>query len=157
MTLNFDNRIIVAILVVIYLRATFYVWKRWVRPMMETFKMKEVDRNPKWVMRQLVSYYGFEDIDFVLFDSGVVCSPRLKTNKTRDRLELWLPCDTLTKDVPELGRIALACKLHVRYGVWYPDKPIYWLSVLLFMLDGGEIRMEDRPKPTEKELKQETS
>lgn len=150
MILNIDNRIIAALLLVIYLRILLYVFKHWIKPSLETRSMKEVDRNPKWVTKQITSYYGFEDIDFVLFDSNMVDSPRLKTNKTRDRLELWLPCDTLTKDIPELSRLALACKIHTRHGVWCPDKPIYWLSVLCFMLDGGEIKMEDRPKSPEK-------
>jgi hypothetical protein len=30
----------------------------------------------------------------------------------------------------------------VKYGVLFQDKPIHWLSILCYMLDGGDIKQE---------------
>lgn len=104
--------------------------------------MKEVDRNPKWITSKL-QYYGFTDIDIVLCESKWGMLPRFRAGKN-NRLELWIDNDTSTKDVEDIGQLALCAMIRVKYGLWFPDKPIYWLSILLYMLDGGDVNMIDR-------------
>lgn len=118
-------------------------------PRMERRAAIEVGRNPKWIISQL-PYYGFYDVDFVLFKSKLNTMPHFRLNKNKDRIEMWLPEDVTTQDIPELGRLALAGKLNAKYDVWYPDKPIHWLSVLCFMLDGGDINVQEQEVKSEK-------
>lgn len=102
--------------------------------------MTEIERNPKWIISNL-QYYGFDDIDIVLCESKWGMLPRLCTGKN-NRLELWIDEDTSTKDVDDIGRLALCAKLKIKHGLWFPDKPIYWLSTLLYLLDGGDVEVE---------------
>ena len=116
------------------------IFDRFIFPKMIHHGMKEIERNPKWVTSQL-QYYGFNDIDIVLCESKWGMLPRFRTSKN-NRVELWVDNDISTKDVEDLGRLALAAKIKVKYGVWFPEKPLYWLSILCYMLDGGDIKME---------------
>lgn len=116
--------------------------------------MKEKDRNPKWITSQL-QYYGFNDVDIVLCESKWGRLPYFRLGKN-NRLELWIDCDTPTKDIEEIGRLILISKIKSKYNLSFPDKPIYWLSVLCYMLDGGDIRMS-AVSWEESDKKQETS
>lgn len=112
---------------------------------------KEIDKNPKWITSALHSkYYGFSDIDFITAESTIGALPRFRVAKgDNTRLELLIPNDTLTKDVEKIGQIALVGKIKVKYGLFFPDKPLYWLSILCFMLDGGEVAMKEVEKRQE--------
>lgn len=129
------------ITIIIIFYASWEIFNRVIFPKMVTKGMKELDRNPKWITSQL-QYYGFHDIDIILCKSKWGMLPRFRVGKN-DRLELWIDNDTSTKDVEEIGRLALLGKLKVKYGVWYEDKPIHWLSVLCYMLDGGNVTTEN--------------
>ena len=106
--------------------------------------MKEIERNPKWITSKL-QYYGFDDIDIVLCESKWGMLPRFRAGKD-NRLELWIDNDTSTRDVDDVGHLALCGKVKAKYGLWFPDKPTYWLSILLYTLDGGNIEMKDIEK-----------
>ena len=108
------------------------------------FVCKEIEKNPKWIVDKVKGvYYGFHDIDFILAESNIFSSlPRFKISKT-DRYELWLPSDISIKDVDEIVRLALVGKIQVKYGLIFRDKSLNWLSILCYMLDGGDIR-EDK-------------
>lgn len=47
------------------------------------------------------------------------------------------------KDIEDIGRLALATKIKIKCGLWFPEKPLYWLSIICYMLDGGDIHMTD--------------
>ena len=130
--------------VLLLILITFYmVWRifdRVIFPKMVYHGMKEIERNPKWVTSQL-QYYGFNDIDIVLCESKWGMLPRFRMGKN-ERIELWVDNEMSTKEVEDIGRLALAAKIKAKYGVWFPEKPLYWLSILCYMLDGGDIRME---------------
>ena len=111
-------------------------------PEIVCYGMKEMDRNPKWITSKL-QYYGFDDIDIILCKSKWGMLPRFRAGKD-NRLELWIDNDISTKDVDDVGHLALCVKLKVKYGLWFPDKPTYWLSILLYMLDGGNIEMKEK-------------
>lgn len=112
--------------------------------------MKEVERNPRWITSQLQSYYGLNDIDIVLYESKLNALPYVRIGKQK-QLELWITNNTSTKDVENVGQVALALKIKCKYNLWFPDKPLYWLSILCYMLDGGDIQMTDlSPKETQK-------
>ena len=106
--------------------------------------MKEIDRNPKWITSKL-QYYGFDDIDIVLCESKWGMLPRFRAGKD-NHLELWIDTDTSTRDVDDIGHLVLCVKVKAKYGLWFPDKPTYWLSILLYMLDGGNIEMREKEK-----------
>lgn len=123
----------------------YLAWKlfnRVIFPKMVYHGMKEIDRNPKWITSKL-QYYGFDDIDIVLCESKWGMLPRFRVGKD-DRLELWIDNDTPTRDVDDVGHLALCVKVKTKYGLWFPDKPTYWLSILLYMLDGGDVNMIDK-------------
>ena len=119
------------------------IFNRVIFPKLVYAGMKEIERNPKWIMSKL-QYYGFEDIDIILCTSVFGMLPQFRTNKKTARLELWIDYDTSTSDTEKIGQLALAGKIKVLYGLWFPEKPVYWLSILCFMLDGGEIRLENK-------------
>ena len=112
---------------------------------------KEFDKNPKWITNELhAKYYGFADIDFITAENTIGALPRFRVSKTdKSRLEILIPNDTLTRDVEQMGQVALVGKIKIKYGLFFPDKPIHWLSILLFMLEGGEISVKDMEKRQE--------
>lgn len=138
------------VICVIIMSALYLLWETFnhiIFPKMVYNGMKEIERNPKWITSKLC-YYGFNEIDIVLCESKWGMLPRVRAGK--EKLELWIDNDTSTKDVEDIGSLALASLLKIKYNLWYPDKPLYWQSILLYMLDGGEIEMKDK-------IKQETS
>ena len=136
---------VIALLFVIFMVYTATrVFKLFVRPVILDMDTKEIERNPKWIVDKVKGiYYGFHDIDFILAESNIFSSlPRFKISKT-DRYEFWLPSDISIKDVDEIVRLALVGKIQVKYGLIFRDKSLNWLSILCYMLDGGDIR-EDK-------------
>ena len=106
-------------------------------------RTKEIEKNPKWIISKLQDqYYGFKDIDIIVVDSPLGMIPRFEVAKDSDRLQLLVPEDTSVKDIDDIAKLALAGKIKIKYGVWYPEKSTQWLSILNYMLDGGEIKME---------------
>ena len=63
-------------------------------------------------------------------------------SKDKERIELWIPNDIPIRNLESLAKIALLGKIKIRYGIYFPEKPIYWLSILCYMLDGGDIKQE---------------
>lgn len=124
-----------------------FIWILWdifyhrIFPIIIRKGMKELERNPKWITSRL-NYYGFSDVDIVICESKWGMLPRFRIGKN-DKLELWIDSNTLTTDIEEIGKIALLAKLKVRHNLWYPEKSILWLSTLLFLLEGGNVRIEE--------------
>lgn len=118
-----------------------YVFKKFVLPKLIKIDTKEIEKNPKWIMNNIrEKYYGFQDIDIILIETNLFSSsPRLRITKD-DKYEFLIPNDTSTKDVDEVLRLAIMGKIAVKYGLVFQDKPIYWLSILCYMLDGGDIK-----------------
>ena len=112
---------------------------------------KEFDKNPKWITNELHSkYYGFSDIDFITAENSIGHLPRVRVAKhDNTRLEMLVPNDLSIRDVEHIGHMALVSKLKLKYGLFFPDKPIHWLSILLFMLEGGEVAIKDIEKRQE--------
>ena len=104
-------------------------------------KTVETEVNPKWIKSKVEGKYGFQDIDFILARSPFNNLPYMKvTNKDETtRFQFILSEDTSINDVNEMARLALAGKIYVKYHVLYMDKPLFWLSILCYMLDGGDI------------------
>lgn len=141
-------QILVLLIVICILYTAYEIFNHIIFPKMVYKGMKETGRNPKWIMTKLSQYYGFNDVDIVLCNSKWGMLPCMRMGK--EKLELWIDENTLTKDVEDVGVLALGGVLKMKYNVWNPDKPIYWQSILLYMLDGGEIEVRDK-------IKQETS
>lgn len=103
-------------------------------------------KNPKWITPKLrQNYYGFSNIDIITARSTIGALPRFRLNskeKDKERLELLISEDTPVNDIDKVATLALQGKLHVYYNLYFPDKPAYWLSILLYMLDGGDIKSE---------------
>ena len=130
------------VIFIVYIATRIFKW--FVLPVILDMDTKEIERNPKWIVDKVKGvYYGFHDIDFILAESNIFSSlPRFKISKT-DRYELWLPSDISIKDVDEIVRLALVGKIQAKYGLIFRDKSLNWLSILCYMLDGGDIR-EDK-------------
>lgn len=129
------------ILVIIFVASVVYAilqtLKYIILPKLVVKSMKEIEKNPKWIMSK-ANYYGFQDIDIILAESklgGLPCSRLTKDN----RFQLLIPNDTLTKDAEEVVRLALVGKIYMKHNLFFPDKPTHWLSILCYMLDGGDI------------------
>lgn len=150
---------VIALLFVIFIvYIATRVFKLFVRPAILDMDTKEIERNPKWIVDKVKGiYYGFHDIDFVLAENNIFSSlPRFKISKT-DRYELWLPSDISIRDVDEIVRLALVGKIQAKYGLIFRDKSLNWLSILCYMLDGGDIREDKVAFEDTKKLEQETS
>lgn len=137
----FNSEVCELLISVVALFALYKLFKKVLLPIIINATTKEIEVNPKWIASKVKNEYGFSDIDFVIVESPIGVTPRFRITKN-DKFQLLLSEDTSVNDVDELIRIALVGKVKARYGLWFPDKPTYWLSVLCFMLDGGDIRME---------------
>lgn len=130
------------IIFIVYIAARVFKW--FVLPVILDMNTKEIERNPKWIVNKVKGvYYGFHDIDFVLAENRLFSSlPRFKITK-ENRYELWLPSDISIRNVDEIVRLALVGKIKIKYGLNFDNKPLHWLSILCYMLDGGDIQ-EDK-------------
>lgn len=124
------------------------LWKLIIFPKIIEKTTKEVEKNPKWITPKLrTTYYGFSNIDIITANSSIGALPRFrlapKKNKNEEtRLELLIPEDTSVNDIDKIAALALLGKINIFYGFMAPNKPAYWLSILLYMLDGGDIKQE---------------
>ena len=100
---------------------------------------KEIAKNPDWLVSELkTQYYGTQDIDFVVVESRFGLLPRFRLAK-KNQLQLLISSDMTTRDIELIARAALVGKIKIKYNLWFPEKPAYWLSILCYMLDGGNI------------------
>ena len=121
-------------------------WKYVIFPFVVKKTTHEIEKNPKWITPKLrQNYYGFSNIDIITARSTIGALPRFRLNskeKDKERLELLISEDTPVNDIDKVATLALQGKLHVYYNLHFPDKSAYWLSILLYMLDGGDIKPE---------------
>lgn len=138
------HNICMCISVIAILYGMYEIFNKIIFPWIVNTRTKDIEKNPKWIIPKLKeTYYGFKDIDIIIVDSPLGMLPRFRPAKgTENRLQLLLPEDISVKDVDNIAQIALAGKIKIKYGLWFPDKPAHWLAILNFMLDGGDIRIE---------------
>ena len=144
--------IAIAIVTTISLYLLWRLYKRVLYPIILQSGMREISRNPTWVNNRIRTYYGFEDIDIVLCESLWGGLPHLRVATNKSKLELWIPNDVSVDDIDYYGRLALSAKLKINYGLWFPEKSLPWLSIVCYMLDGGDVKYEFQSKS-----KQQTS
>ena len=138
--LSIEACVVIIVILVLYL--CYKLFDRVLFPIIVEKRTKKIEKNPKWIVDKLRSeYYGFSDLDIILVEGPFNCLPRFKEAEG-NRYELLISNDTSTKDVDDIARIALVGKIKMKYGLWFPEKPIYWLSILCYMLDGGDIKQE---------------
>lgn len=124
----------------------FYVFGKYVFPFIAKKSTKIVEKNPNWITSRINDrYYGFYDVDFILVESLLEPLPKFRLSKDKHRIELLLPVDIQIRDLDEIAKLALIGKISVKYGLYFPNKPTQWLSILCYMLDGGEIKTEILP------------
>ena len=151
-------QIIATIITILLLHITINLFNKYLFPLLVDKKTKDLEINPKWIVPKLKeNYYGFHDIDIIIVDSPLGELPRFRLSKDKKKLQLLLPEDTSTNDTEMVAQIALAGKLNLLYGEWYPDKPAYWLSILLYLLDGGDIRIDATKWENKQSDRQETN
>lgn len=106
--------------------------------------VKEV--NPEWLTTKLRSeYYGFNDINFIICDCPIWNVPRFRLSKNpHQNIEFLIPSGATVWDREKLAKIALMGKIKIKYDVNTSfNKPIEWLSILCYMLDGGDINISE--------------
>lgn len=137
------NKEILAVLIVSFL---IYITIRFIHrtaiPGLAAILTKELDKNPKWITSRLKDrYYGFDDIDFITAECYIGALPRFRVSKSDPcRLEFLVPNDASVEDVELLGKIALAGKLKIKYGMQpLLDKPLGYLSLVCFVLDNDDV------------------
>lgn len=130
--------------VIILLYVMYEFFNKIIFPWIVNTRTKDLEKNPKWIMPKLKeTYYGFKDMDIITVNSPLGMLPRFRLDKKeKDRLQLLIPEDISTHDIDGIAQLALAGKIRIKYGLWYPDKSAHWLAILNFMLDGGDIRIE---------------
>lgn len=132
----------VVLLTIIGLIALYKIFDKIIFPWIVNKRTNDIEVNPKWIVSKLqAKYYGFNDMDIVIVKDPFNMIPRFRLAK-HNRLQLLIPEDTSTRDIEDIGRLALAGKLRIKYGVWFPEKPTQWLSILNYMLDGKDIKIE---------------
>ena len=138
--------ILAIIIVIIILYTSSKVWKYMLCPFIINKTTQEIEKNPKWITPKLKqNYYGFSDIDIITAKSSYGTLPRFRLNskeKGKERLELLIPEDTPVSDIDKVATLALQGKIHLYYNLFFPDKSAYWLSILLYMLEGNDIKRE---------------
>lgn len=129
--------------IIILSLACYYTLTRNIIPFIAKRGMKELEKNPKWIISNIhKNYYGFYDIDFILTESKYGGLPYFRFEKKTRHLEVLIPNDTSTNDINDIAKLALSAKIKIFYGLDFRDKPLHWLSILCYMLDGGEIKQE---------------
>lgn len=120
----------------------YTIVKTFVYPRVLDLFTKEIERNPSWLTDKLRSeYYGFNDIDIIISHCPICNVPRFRVGKN-DNLELFVPEDYSVWTRDRIAQIALMGKIHIRYGISVgASKPVYWLAILCYMLDGGDINV----------------
>ena len=137
------DTILVLILAIMGLMIIHILFRYVISPAIIESGIEDIEKNPKWITSRLHDkYYGFNDIDFVIVKSKFGRLPRFRVGKKGKALEMLISEDTPTKDVEIIGMLALASKIKIQHGIFLPGRPIYWLSVLCYMLDGGDINEE---------------
>lgn len=128
------------------------IWKSWIYPLIIEHTTKEIEKNPKWITPKLrETYYGFSNVDIIVAENSLGMLPRFHIHritdeeKTEERFEVLIPSNVSVKDVDDLATLILQAKLHIYYKLDYFDKSADWLSILLYLLDGGDIRVTQRP------------
>lgn len=129
---------------IIILYAIYQMFNRTIFPKIIESCTEIIEINPKWLITSLKDrYYGFQDIDIIIVKSKLGTLPRFRLSNTYEpHLQFLIPEDVTTNDIDDIARVALAGKLQLKYGIWYPDKPAQWQSILNYMLDGGDIQIE---------------
>lgn len=138
----YDILVVVATIGGIYL--LYELFNYIIFPWIVNTRTKDLEKNPKWIMPKLKeTYYGFKDMDIITVNSPLGMLPRFRLDKTeKNRLQLLIPEDVSIQDIDGIAQLALAGKIRIKYGLWYPDKSAHWLAILNFMLDGGDIKIE---------------
>ena len=128
------------------------MWKSWIYPSIIEHTTKEIEKNPKWIIPKLrETYYGFSNVDIIVAESSLGMLPRFRIRritdeeKTEERFEVLIPSNVSVNDVDNLATLILQAKLHIYYKLDYFDKSADWLSILLYLLDGGDICITQRP------------
>lgn len=138
------------LVILAFLIAVGYVfaklWEYIIFPFIVEKTTYEIEKNPNWITPKLKQrYYGFTDIDIITVRSSIGAIPRFrlqfdKKEKNKiNRIELLIPEDTSVNDIDRIAAIVLAAKIRIFYGLTFTDKSASWLSILLYMLDGGKI------------------
>lgn len=148
MSISTIYELLAILLGIMFVYACYRTFDRHIFPMLVERKTKNIEKNPKWITPKLQKeYYGFKDIDIIVVEDPFNCVPRYRISKeNHNRLELLISEDITTNDIEYIAQVALAGKIKIKYGLWFPDKPAYWLSVLCFMLDGGNIQLTDKKR-----------
>lgn len=138
--------ILTLLFLVFIIYALMRTWKYIIFPFIVEKTTQEIEKNPKWITPKLrTTYYGFSNIDIITARSSIGALPRFrlaqKKNEER-RLELLIPEDTSVNDIDKIAALALHGKINIFYGLMAPNKSAHWLSILLYMLDGGDIKQE---------------
>lgn len=138
------------------------LWSYIIHPFIIRKNTQEIERNPKWITPKLrEKYYGFSNIDIITARSSIGGVPRFRINYNRKRkdyrLEFLIPEDTSVNEIDDIAAIALSAKLRIFYGLSITDKSAQWLSILMYMLDGGDINMSAVSFEEKRKSEQETS
>lgn len=141
MTQDYLLSILFLLLGLIFVIIIIKLFKNIILPIIIKKKTIETEINPKWIKSKLENKYGFQDIDFILAKSPFNNLPYMRViqKDKKLRFQIILSEDTSVDDVDIIARIAISGKMYVKYNVLYPDKPLFWLSMLCYMLDGGNI------------------
>lgn len=122
----------------------YYIFTKHLLPFFIESQTKIIETNPKWIINKLHSkYYGFHDLDIILFENPIDDSPRFRYDKKENKLDFMISNDTSVADLDEIARLALLGKIKIKYGLWFDGPPAYWLSIMCYMLDGGDIKIEE--------------
>ena len=127
-----------------------YVSERVILPILIEKATKEIEKNPEWIVSRLNErYYGFSDIDIITVEGPIDTLPRFRLSKKKKdegKLELLISNNTSIDEIDEIAKLALHGKIYICYNITTPNKPAYWLSILLYLLDGGDIEIKEKDK-----------
>lgn len=123
--------------------ALYSIVKTYIFPKILDLLTTVKETNPDWLAKKLRSqYYGFDDIDFIICECPIFNVPRFRLGKDTKRLQFLVPNDVSVWDREKIAKIALMGKIKIRYDVDTSfEKPIEWLSILCYMLDGKDINI----------------
>lgn len=138
---NIASNIMIGIIAFCFVWLLYTTLKEFILPFVLTKSIKVIEKNPKWITPILrEQYYGFSDIDVFIVDTAFNILPCFRVSKDKKRYELLLSEDTTTNELDKIAQVALMSKIEVKYGVLINNKSPQWMSILCYMLDGGDIK-----------------
>ena len=103
-------------------------------------KLNIIEKNPKWIVSDLKTRgYGLDDVDVFVTENTDSSLHTFDYNASQSKLTAYVPKSFSSQDIEVLAKEILVTKIYIKTKNNYDDKPIHWLFILYYLLEGNDI------------------